>query len=96
MKCHATLGRPACGCGSQSATCTLGISQPQGRVDRALGGLPPGWRSCPPAQPYPCQTVQSIMKALTVHSENTYNVSTVQHSAIHNEFTHNEQYSALQ
>jgi len=83
------------------ALVTLVCPRPQGRADWAPGaaapkGLSPGWGPCPSAQPHTYQTVQSTVKALTVYNKSTPNVSTVQHNAIHGEFTHNEQYSALQ
>jgi len=60
--------------------------QPQGRVDRALGGLPPGWRLDPLAKPRPYQIVQSSVKALTIRPQcSIVNSLTVNNSSRYSE-----------
>jgi len=51
------LGGLLVGVAAKAPCALLVCPSAQGRADRGLGGLPPGWRTCPPAQPHPCQTV---------------------------------------
>ena len=83
------------GCGQRAwnAQCIGLLAKRQ--VSASLVGVPPAQRLelLAAASHMPPQTVQSIVKALTVNSESIHRAAIVQDSAIHSEFTHNSLYS---